>query len=154
MYTIPWPTHLRCTLSLGPPVSDVHYPSAHPSPMYTIPRPTHLRCTLSLGPPICNVHYSSAHPSPMDTIPQPTHLHHTPSLGPPVSITHLIHYHLYSSTLYTFLYSFTIYTSGPSMSIGYTLHPRPTRITWYNYCHGPTSDGPSLLEHCQPRLPV
>ena len=77
MYTLHWPTHLHHTTSTGPPVSNVHTTSAHPSPSHPIYRPTRLHHTTSTGPSISNVH---------------------PLLGPPV--TTAIHLHSLSFIIF------------------------------------------------------
>src|SRR6267154_4006537 len=43
---------------------------------------------------------------------------------------------------------------GPSVSIRLQQYNRPTRQKYLQYPMGPSSDGPSHMEHCQPRLSV
>src|SRR5882757_7716214 len=124
-------------------------PPAHPSVSHTMPRPTRLHGTTFHRP--TRLHGTTFHrPTclPGTTFPRPPRLYHTPCPGPPVSMEQLptgppvclapcslaqipwpirLHHILHSLPIpsNTFLYYPILYTTGPSLSIGYTLYSGP-----------------------------
>jgi len=136
---IHWPTHLHGTAFHWPKPSPWgNHPPAHPSALLTIHWPTRLHGT-TFHWPTC-LHGTTFH--------WPTRLYHTPCPGPPVSVEQLptsppvclapcslaqipwpIHlYHILHSLPIpsnTFLYYPILYTTGPSLSIRYTLYSGP-----------------------------